>query len=166
MREFLTNQQRAAIGDVVAESTWMEEVVAMAISVFTGVSDGSLGALLSGRMIDAKLQILESLAETDAVRPQRREGLRDLVATLRDLNKDRVTVVHGMWEPESGGYRLGDLFTGRAVADVVRFRGRGRERLLTTEEVVALADQIGAATRALLGLLRDEWIQREQEVAL
>lgn len=163
MREFLTPEQRAAIGDVVAESVWMEEVVRFAISAFAGVSDESLELFLSGRMIDAKLQILEGLCETDTVGPDKRQALRDLVTPLRELNTHRVTVVHGMWEPKSGGYRLGDLVSGQAFAEVVRFRKRGKERILSTAEVVELAERIAAATRALLDFVVQELIQRNDE---
>jgi hypothetical protein len=162
-RHILSNDQRAAIGDVVAESVWMETLAAEAIVIFARLSESSIDALLRGKMLDAKLQVLEEITET-AVREEKRKEFAELVATMRNLNRDRVTVVHGMWRPKSGGYAISDIAKGKLdPPDEVVFHGRGKERVLTSEQVMDLAKRIGDASHRLIRFLVEELNTREKE---
>jgi hypothetical protein len=150
-RDLLTVDQRAAIGDIAIESAWLDSIAAIAIMVLTKLEEPQARALLRGKMLDGKLQLLAELGEI--VLPEaKRDAFHGIVGRLRELNRDRVTVIHGTWQPK-GGFTLAVLAkSGIGLMDEIHLEGR-KERMLSTEEVEALAGRLSSTTHELWKLI-------------
>lgn len=95
----LSQEQLAALGTVVAESTYLETFVDLMIGALTGLKEDKRRLLLDKAMLQAKLEILAELGAMKLKSKRRKKTFAKLIAELKANNAERVTAVHGIWLP-------------------------------------------------------------------
>ena len=157
IRLLLTVEQRAAIGDLVAESARLEALLEVAVSQLAKLDKDTHVALVSGNNLDKNLEILKELGERKLKSNRRRAEFSRLISRIKALNSERVIAVHGSWQPKAG-YRMNPVWVtshdGKREVEVVhRARRSGALRALSGDRVEKLASQINTAFSDLVMFL-------------
>ena len=96
-RLILKPEQLAALGSVVAESTYVEMLVDGMICRLAKLKPQQFSAFLGGAMLQRKLEVLEQLGEPHIKSARRKAAFKKLMLELRDGNTERTKAVHGVW---------------------------------------------------------------------
>lgn len=156
----LTQEQRAALGVIVAESASLEATVDLIISHLTNLNPQQYEIVLKGEMIKRKLEVLKAIGQQKLRSAKRKAAFLTLMARLTSLNSDRNTLVHGIWGPR-GGYRL-SWFAGHPITDPIeaiqRSRG-GRVRTLPANRIGNVARNVTKAHSELYNFWREVWLK-------
>jgi len=139
----LTVEERAAIGDLVAASAWLESVVGILIEQLAKLERHAFGALVEGAMLGKKLEALQTLGDYRIESESMKEEFHSLLERARSLNSERNIVVHGQWQPK-GGASLGDYFgwqPGEKPMEFVQTRRIKGDKSLDASRVVVLGEE-------------------------
>jgi hypothetical protein len=101
------------LGSVVVECANLEEQLNLIIPHVLGLSGDEYDVLLGGQMLNRKLEVLRDIAK---IRIKPKKHLTRLIQVLdkfSNLNRDRITVVHGTWGPPGGLWQLNWIMEGR-----------------------------------------------------
>lgn len=95
----LTAEQRAAIGTVAVETTYLEFYIERLIQRLLGINEHPQAELLTDRLgLTQKLDVLHDLGRARlAKHKQQQQQWSDYVANLRKLIDHRNVIVHGIW---------------------------------------------------------------------
>jgi hypothetical protein len=158
----LTLEQRAALGDVVAESAYLESNLDMFIGVLTKLNESQFEALLSGQMLGRKLQIVKEIGVPKIRSQKGKAEFAEIVDALSSAITDRNAVVHGIWGGPGGMWKLSWIFgpvTGPVLA-THRKKG-GKVRTVPAERIADIAEKIRAGHTKLFNYFVEVFIRKK-----
>lgn len=143
--QVLTVEQRAAVGTVAVETTYLEFYIERLIQRLLGIDEHPQAELLTDRLgLTQKLDVLHDLGRARlAKNKQQQQEWSDYVANLRRLIDHRNVIVHGIWLLSQPSRQYPN-----PTPSAVRLRPKG----IKTFEVDAIrkvAEDIDAAKQAL-----------------
>lgn len=97
----LTESQKSAIADVAIAGAELESSLQRFIADICGLNATHAAILLGNVRLDAKLNTLQQIVESDPPSTAAQVRLEFAIANLKDLNAQRNTIIHGQWVPQS-----------------------------------------------------------------
>jgi hypothetical protein len=158
-RLLLTQEERAAIGDVAIQSAMLEMNMEMFIRDLTKFDQNMADIFVGRMMFEGKHGILKNLIHLRLKKEtkrniKRRKEFDLLMARMSQLNADRVTTIHGYWGFKEGGpfVSLAGMLLDpskwkRPPVEVVHFR---KGTSLSMKKVMDLAKDLLQANAQLL----------------
>jgi hypothetical protein len=99
----LTKDQLAAIGSVVVESTFCQELVESVIWGATKLKEDQ-GKYFTGPLqMNSLLELMGSVAKPKLRSNKKRAALTSLISRMKEANNERNIIVHGSWQPDGVG---------------------------------------------------------------
>jgi hypothetical protein len=113
VRDFLNEKERAALGEVAAESAQLESTTETMLKIVLKLTDAEYDAIIGGKMFGAKLDILKEVGLCRLRGKKRKKHKQQFIVLmdhLKSLVGQRNIAIHGNWGPE-GGFTLATLAT-------------------------------------------------------
>lgn len=140
-RQILKPDQLAALGSVVAESTYLESLVDSMIGHLARLTESQRNIILKRAMLHVKLEVLRELGDLKLKSAPRKSDFLKLISRLMAHNDERVTAVHGVWTPIvrewRPGFKLSDFLVPSGDAEARHSRGT-----ITASRLDKLAEKI------------------------
>lgn len=152
----MTEPQLAAIGMVVIESTYLEQLVERLIW-WACKLEPKQGKFLTTRIqMDSRLDLLSDLAKPKITDPTRLEVFTTLISDLKNANNDRNVVVHGLWSPQP---KLPIAASGIIEWEATALKERLRSPPLTMSpnQIAEVARRINSGYFDLASFATKEW---------
>jgi hypothetical protein len=170
-RNFLTDEELAALGLVVSGSAQLESTLDLLIQSLANLGDQQFEVLVGGRMIGNKLDILKGLGLLKLKSQKKQQAFTYLINSLSSLNAERNTVVHGRWGPEGGITisMLSALFQGKTLkklGEATHKKGRGKVLKLKAQRLEELALRLDQGNHDLYGFWKDNWLKQSVKRSL
>jgi hypothetical protein len=158
----LKPEQLAALGSVVAESTYLESLVDSMIGYLAKLTDKQRNILLNKAMLNAKLEILAELGAMRLKSTRRKKVFSKIISELKSNNSERIIAVHGVWTPvltrpaPTAPTRLADLLAPMGEAEATHSRGSK----MTAGNLDKLAEKISKGFWDLSEFNSKVWIRQ------
>ena len=145
----LTAEQRAAIGTVAVETTYLEFAMERLIRRLLGINEHAHAGVLTERLgITQKLDALHELGRTRLSDEKQRAEWSKYVSKVRDLVDKRNLIIHGIWLlPQAS------RIYPNPQPSAVRLRAKGI-RTFEAGDIQSMAAEIHEAKSALDGFER------------
>jgi hypothetical protein len=159
--KYLNDQQLAAIGRVAVESAWLETAIERYISRLSRLSRKNTEALLDGRMMSFKIETLKMFGKAATKDPNKRNEFFDLMTDIAAANRDRNTVIHGLWGagmPKTEIDGLSDFLFPYEV-EAKKRTSPGNFKTMKASEIDRVADAVAASTWRLMSFGSENWLQ-------
>jgi hypothetical protein len=160
-RIFLSTDQLAAIGSIAVESSYLEDYIEELIRRIAHFDDDLASVFMPKSMMRNKIIILKLLASRNLKRKKKKakfiDNLLDRIATA---NSDRVSAIHGIWEPIAGkptGLINYLLMPPSAKLPVAKHQKKGKSQLLHSSRLEGIATTISDLHQQLYTFASDEW---------
>jgi hypothetical protein len=150
-QQILTEEQLAALGSVVAESTYLESLVDIVIGRLAHLTKPQRVALLRKAMFQSKLEIMAELAEAKLKSVSRKKKFAVIVSRLKAANSTRVNAVHGIWWHTSTPLTIAQR--GEAIA----LHPRSGQTKLAASNLMKVAEEISDVHNALFFFYAETW---------
>jgi hypothetical protein len=163
---YISTEELAALGAVVAESAHLEAMIDRMLVEITRLKQAEYDLLVSGAMLGRKVELLRDLGLLKWKSKRKGEAFRAVINQVSEVNGKRATAVHGLWEPVGGmtveimttiilrGLKPSSIPQRQAI-----HKKRGKVVTLDAEELMGLADAILLAKRDLAQFWRLNWQQ-------
>jgi hypothetical protein len=149
----MSDSDRAAIGMVVIESTYLERHVEFLIWRLCGL-DPEQGKLFTTRMqMDSRLDLLRDLAKPKIKDPTKCAVFTKIISDLKVTNNDRNTVIHGLWFAKSKG-----IFEWETPTPTATKQRLNRPPLtMSANQIAEVARKISSGAHDLVEFAKKEW---------
>jgi hypothetical protein len=149
----MSDSDRATVGMVVIESTYLERHVEFLIWRICGL-DPEQGKFFTTRMqMDSRLDLLRDLAKPEIKDPSRRAVFTNIISALKVANNDRNTVIHGLWFAKSKG-----IFEWETPTPTATKQRLNRPPLtMSANQIVEVARKISSSALDLVAFAKTEW---------
>ena len=160
--QWQTDEQLAAIGNVVVESANLELIVEQMLGDFIGAKPEICDILIGTQMLDRKIELLSRIAPLKPRSKRVKKELAALIERADKLNKLRKIAVHGTWAPR-GKVSLSMLLLSRPppLQPSDAATRRNPKSVLTAERLRDLGTDIQKAHQDLWRF----WIRRRVSLA-
>jgi len=152
MPDFLTTDQKTALGSLVFNAGELEYTIDWMFALLLGVDKELYTKLVDDRMLGWKLDAFKAFALTKLRTKRDRERFAEILDELKGLNVERTTAVHGEWLPGGTGLTLSDFMgSGPFRPAVARHRRRGSAKVLElkAERLQGIANRLDHSMGAL-----------------
>lgn len=139
----LSDPQLQSIGQVAVESAWLERLTEFYIQRLARLNRKSAEALLDGRMMSTKLELLKMFGRARLKDVTTRNEFSDLIGKAIEANRDRNTVIHGLWAKE--GKTKNALRNLVGMAEATKRTSPGNFKTMSATEINRVARDITAA---------------------
>jgi len=165
--ECLSDPQLQAIGQVAVESAWLERLVEFYIQRLARLTRKKTEAFLDGRMMSTKLELLKLFGRASLKNAADRHEFSDLIRIALDANRDRNTVIHGLWA--KGRKSKNALRNAVGIAEATKRTSPGNFKTMSALEIHRVARDVAGAFWVLSLFGDTHWPtpkQRRNEVLL
>lgn len=150
------------IGRVAIESAWLELTTDMYIRKLARLKRKTAEALLDGRMMGGKLELLKSLGRANLPDTKLRNEFSDIVAAASAANTNRNTVIHGIWsigkpQKKRKTTALEAMYGPLGEAMAQKRTSPGNYKTMKASEVAAVATALAEANKAILVFAFIHW---------
>ena len=169
MREFLTTDQKTALGSLVFRAGELEHTIDWMFAALLRIDIGLYKKLAEDRMLGWKLDAFKAYGLTKLRTKRDRQRFAEIMDELKGLNGERTIAVHGEWLPGGTGVTLAELFRlGPFRPAVAKHNRRGSAKVseLKAERLEAIAGRLDHSTGALAHFFMDRLIRPRARSAL
>jgi hypothetical protein len=145
IEHLLCDEDLRAVGCLAAETTRLEACIDELLADLCSLNRLRFDALLSGKMIGAKADILFSLLEPYAKSTKRKAKLKALQSRTKTAISDRNTVIHGQWIFQGIDWKTGKL---------IHAATKGKGRTVTADRVMNVAREAVVCLVELIAMYR------------
>ena len=123
------------------ESSYLEHTISQLILILADVQPELLRALIGKTMFEARLEMFKDLGDLRLDgKPDVQAAFLDLIKEIKDANRGRSLVIHGLWLPLNIELHKGKLVRrGNTPSAIKRRRGKSALRGTDGFEVVSIA---------------------------
>jgi hypothetical protein len=170
VRDFLSQQEMAAIGSVVAESQ-LENNLDSGIRYLTKLSTDQYDIVVGTRMLGAKIVIFKELGLLKLKSKKKRKEFSLIMDRLAELNSERAIVVHGIWMPAGGvtADLVDGMFSGRLKRKdmppgmAIHKKGRARYFKFESKHLETLAQELTDGIHDLAKFWDPKWYKETEK---
>ena len=155
---WLTDDERAALGSVVVESADLESRVDLILLHLTNLNYTAYEVLMGGRMLGAKLEALKIIGLAKLRSEKRKRAFAAIMGNLTSLNSQRTIAVHGSWGPEDGVplNQLIEIAIGKRPVVATASHKKG---VLKAAKLDLLSKKLSEGNKALYAYWRTVWLR-------
>ena len=166
---FLTSAHNKAIGYVTSEWSYVEFTLEKLIWQVAGL-DPKIGSCFTVNIkSETSINVLQSLADQKLPVPKLRKELKDLVKELRNLRKQRNSIVHALWirpEPIAQLTKRGRKLKPYAVGITAKGMLKTTKVPYSAKEITNIGIDITALNTKMFSLLQMIQVSEQKRLAI
>jgi hypothetical protein len=166
IRNLLSQEQLAALGEIAVASTELESSVGAQISMALNLKRDDYEVIVGPMSLSTRLEALRKLGLARIKGKKTKEKFQRHIEHLKTLVAHRNTVIHGWWRPMGKGLRLWDVmayWSGRFKPPGVEVRNK--KRSFDAAKLEQLANDIDAGNEMLFKIGTSSWLKGKYKEA-